>query len=81
MMLFVNYTHVYLFGCILYMKQSYQVYTKDFVTKTLRKIFRKYGKRNCLFVLDDRPLTVKAYRDAGLLCLQVQNSTGFLEDR
>ena len=64
----------------LYMKSSYEIYTPDFVKDTLKIIFEKYGKENCLFVLDDRPATVKIYRDAGLLCLQVQNSTGFLED-
>lgn len=64
----------------LFMKPSYEIYTTDFVKDTLDKIFEKYGKENCLFVLDDRPATVKIYRDAGLLCLQVQNSTGFLED-
>lgn len=68
-------------GCKLYMKSSYNQYTQDFVRSVLKKIFREYGKRNCLFVLDDRPATVKIYRDAGLLCLQVKDSTGFLEDR
>lgn len=67
-------------GCDLFMKSSYEIYTQDFVRDTLEIIFEKYGKENCLFVLDDRPATVQIYRDAGLLCLQVQNSTGFLED-
>lgn len=67
-------------GCDLFMKSSYEIYTPDFVRDTLKIIFEKYNKGNCLFVLDDRPATVKIYRDAGLLCLQVQNSTGFLED-
>lgn len=64
----------------LYMKPSYEIYTPDFVKDTLKTIFGIYGKENCLFVLDDRPTTIKIYRDTGLLCLQVQNSTGFLED-
>lgn len=68
------------YGCDLYMKPGYEIYTPDFVKDSLGKIFEKYGKINCLFVLDDRPATVKIYRDAGLLCLQVKDSKGFIED-
>jgi len=76
----VDFDNNYFFKNELYMKPSYEIFTPDFVRNTLKEIFEKYGKENCYFVLDDRPATVQIYRDAGLLCLQVQNSTGFLED-
>ena len=64
----------------LYMKSSYEIYTPDFITTVLEDLAIKCGLENILFVLDDRPSTVKLYRDAGLTCLQVKDSTGFIED-
>lgn len=64
----------------LYMKSSYEMYTPNFVTTVLEDLAIKCGLDNILFVLDDRPATVKLYRDAGLTCLQVKDSTGFIED-
>ena len=69
-----------LFVFDLYMKPSYKLYTPDYVKRTVKRIIARYGSDNCCFVLDDRPSTIKVYRDLGLLCLQVKNSTGFLED-
>ena len=62
------------------MKSSYEMYTPNFVTTVLEDLAIKCGLDNILFVLDDRPATVKLYRDAGLTCLQVKDSTGFIED-
>lgn len=64
----------------LYMKSSYKIYTPEFITTVLEDLSIKCGLENILFVLDDRPSTVKLYRDAGLTCLQVKDSTGFIED-
>lgn len=64
----------------LYMKSSYEMYTPNFVTTVLEDLAIKCGLDNILFVLDDRPATVKLYREAGLTCLQVKDSTGFIED-
>lgn len=65
---------------VLYMKSSYDMYTPDFITTVLDDLAIKCGLDNILFVLDDRPATVKLYRDAGLTCLQTKNSSGFIED-
>lgn len=64
----------------LYMKPSYEMYTPHFVSTVIEDIAIKNGLDNVLFVLDDRPSTVKIYRDSGLTCLQARNSTGFIED-
>lgn len=64
----------------LYMKSSYEMYTPNFVTTVLEDLAIKCGLDNILFVLDDRPATVKLYREADLTCLQVKDSTGFIED-
>ena len=64
----------------LYMKSSYQMYTPNFVMTVLDDLAIKCGLDNILFVLDDRPATVKLYREAGLTCLQTRNSSGFIED-
>lgn len=62
----------------LFMKPSYTVYTTDFVKDFLNTL--NVDKKDILFVLDDRPATVKIYRDFGLTCLQVKDSSGFIED-
>lgn len=64
----------------LYMKPSYEMYTPHFVSTVLEDVAIKNGLENILFVLDDRPSTVKIYRDSGLTCLQTRNSSGFIED-
>ena len=66
---------------VLYMKSSYDLYTPEFITTVINDLKIKCdGLDNILFVLDDRPATVKLYREAGLTCLQARNSSGFIED-
>lgn len=66
--------------CEIRMKSSYKDYTIDFIQKQIDDIIEQYSKDKIMFVLDDRPATVELYRKAGLLCLQTQNSKGFIED-
>lgn len=76
----LNEHHLWSEDCEIRMKPSYNDFTPDFIQKELDTIINQYGKENILFVLDDRPTTVEIYRKAGLLCLQTQNSKGFIED-